>query len=144
MREPPHGAVSLRRAPAGYLFSYDYVIPDLSADQVVHGVESNIVFGNDYVPPQFVNHVLTPADTALHHAMAGYWTRFAATGNPNIDDETVVHWPLFRSPLGGGRGANRLLIFDAAIRDDKRLQEGNCDFWEPFFLKTILGSTTAR
>ena len=54
-----------------YLFSYDYVIPDLSADRVVHGVESNIVFGNDYVPPQFVNHVLTPADTALHHAMAG-------------------------------------------------------------------------
>jgi para-nitrobenzyl esterase len=127
-----------------YLFSYDYVIADLSPDRVVHGVESNIIFGNNYVPLQFVNHALTPADTALHNSMAGYWARFAATGNPNIDDETTVHWPLFRSPLGDGRGADRLLIFDTAIRADKRLQEQQCDFWEPFFLKTILGSTTAK
>lgn len=123
-----------------YLFSYDYVIPDLSADRVVHGVESNIVFGNNYIPPQFANHALTPADTALHNAMAGYWTRFAATGDPNIDDDTVVHWTMFRSPLGDGRGADRLLIFDATIRADKRLQEEHCDFWERFFLRTILGS----
>jgi para-nitrobenzyl esterase len=127
-----------------YLFSYDYVIPDLSPNRVVHGVESNIVFGNNYVPPQFVNHALTPDDTALHNSMAGYWARFAAAGDPNIDDETVVHWPLFRSPLGEGRGADRLLTFDAVIRADKRLQEQHCDFWEPFFLKTVLGSTTAR
>ena len=84
------------------------------------------------------------AERKLSDDIIGYWARFAATGNPNIDDETTVHWPRFRSPLGDGRGADRLLIFDAAIRADKRLQEQQCDFWEPFFLKTILGSTTAR
>jgi hypothetical protein len=87
-----------------FLFSYDYVIDDLSPDYVVHGVESNIVFGNAYVPTQFSNHPLTPADLALHRLMAGYWTRFAATGSPNVDDDSVFHWPLFKDPTGPGRG----------------------------------------
>jgi para-nitrobenzyl esterase len=127
-----------------YVFSYDYVIPDLSADRVFHGVESNILFGNNYVPPQFASHALTPADNAVHAAMAGYWTRFAATGDPNVDDDALVHWQLFRSPLGAGRGADRVLIIDAAIGGDKRLREQHCDFWERFFLRSILSSTVAN
>jgi para-nitrobenzyl esterase len=123
-----------------FVFSYDYAIDDLSPTYVFHGVESNIVFGNNYVPPQFANHALTAADNALHLSMAGYWTRFAGTGDPNVDDDTVMHWPLFRSPLGDGRGADRYLIFDSQAHGDKRLRAAHCDFWEPRFLRTLLGS----
>jgi para-nitrobenzyl esterase len=126
-----------------FLFSYEYVIDDLAPGRVIHGVESNILFNNAYVPPQFASHALTAADTALHQAMAGYWTRFAASGDPNTEDESVTHWPMFRFPLGPGRGADRHLILDTVIRADKRLRESACDFWEPFFLRTILGSVPA-
>ncbi|HEX5214713.1 MAG TPA: carboxylesterase family protein [Vicinamibacterales bacterium] len=126
-----------------FLFSYEYVIDDLSPDYVVHGVESNIIFGNAYAPMQFPNHPLTPADLALHGLMAGYWSRFAATGSPNVDDDTVVHWPLFKDPTGQGRGSNRFLIFNGGARADKRPREQACNFWEPYFLRTILGKVPA-
>ena len=71
-----------------YVYSYDYVIDSLAPDHVIHGVEANILFGNDYTTPAFTaNHPLDASDLALHSAMAGYWTRFAKTGNPNSDDD---------------------------------------------------------
>jgi len=126
-----------------FLFSYDYVIDDVFPGRAIHGVESNIVFGNNYVPPQFSSHVLTPDDRTLHASMAGYWTRFMLTGNPNTEDESVVHWPAFKDPLGIGRGANKHLVFDRVIAADKRLRESQCDFWEPFFLRSMLGGVPA-
>ena len=121
-----------------YVFSYEYEIDDLAQDRVIHGVEANILFRNDYVPPQFLSHPLNAFDNALHAQMAGYWTRFAATGNPNMDDDSVVHWQTFRHPPGAGRGADRYLVLDAVIRSDKRLRESACDFWEPLFFRSML------
>ena len=126
-----------------FFYSYEYVIDVLSPVKVIHGVESNILFGNAYVPNQFPTHALDASDLALHAQMAGYWSRFAATGNPNIDDDTVAHWQDFRDPLGAGRGANRYLTIGSAIRSSKRLRESACDFWEPYFLKSMLGRTPA-
>jgi para-nitrobenzyl esterase len=125
------------RVPA-YLYSYEYVIDDLAPDRVIHGVEGNILFRNNYVPPQFASHPLTPSDLALHAQMAGYWARFAATGNPNVDDDSAVHWHTFRHPTGKGRGADRHLVLDSTIQSDTRLREAACDFWEPFFLGSML------
>jgi len=110
---------------------------------VIHGVESNIIFGNNYGPPLFPSHPLTPSDLALHGAMAGYWTRFARNGNPNVDDDTVVHWPAFTDPVGDGRGSNKYIVFDSIIREDKRPREAACDFWEPLFLRSMLGNVPA-
>ena len=42
------------------------------------------MFGNNFGPPLFASYVLGPTDLALSQAMSGYWTRFAATGNPNL------------------------------------------------------------
>ena len=126
-----------------FSYSYEYELDDLFLDRVIHGVESNIIFANNYVPGQFPNHPLTASDLALHGAMAGYWTRFAQNGHPNIDDDTVVHWPAFTDPVGEGRGANKYLVFDAIVREDKRLREAACDFWEPFFFRSILGKLPA-
>jgi para-nitrobenzyl esterase len=135
-------AISATHTPA-YLYSYEYVIDEVFPGRAIHGVESNIIFGNPYVPMQFPNHVLTPADLALHESMAGYWTRFASTGTPNTEDDTTVRWPLFRHPLGLGRGADRYILFDAEIGTGKRLREPQCDFWEGFFLRTMLGDLPA-
>jgi carboxylesterase type B len=112
-------------------------------DRVIHGLESNILFGNAYVPNQFPNHPLNAIDLALHAKMAGYWTRFAATGNPNVDDGTEVHWQKFADPSGAGRGANRYIVLNTTIRTDKRLREQACDFWEPYFLRSMLGKVPA-
>jgi para-nitrobenzyl esterase len=135
-------AIERTRTPT-YLYSYEYEIVDLSLDRVLHGVESNILFGNDYLPPLFPRHPLTAADELLHAAMSGYWTRFAATGNPNSDDDEVVHWPAFKHPTGPGRGSDKYLVLDSVIREAQRLREAQCDFFEPLFLRSILGGLPA-
>lgn len=126
-----------------FVFSYEHEIDDLFPDRVIHGVESNILFGNNYGPPNFPPYVLNATDLALHAAMAGYWTRFAATGNPNSDDESVVEWPRFRAPEGIGRGSLNYLILDPSIREGLRLKEAECAVWEPLFLRSMLAGVPA-
>jgi len=130
------------RAPV-YVYSYDYLIDAVFPGRVIHGLETNIQFGNAYTPFQFPSHPLDATDLALHAQMAGYWTRFAAAGNPNVDDETVVHWHAFRDPFGQGRGASRHLVLDTVIKSEKRLRESACGFWEPYFLRSMLGKVPA-
>jgi hypothetical protein len=75
--------------------------------------------------------------------MSGYWARFAARGNPNSDDELVIHWPAFKHPSGVGRGADKYLVFDSLIREGMRPRETQCDFFEPFFFRPLLGALPA-
>jgi para-nitrobenzyl esterase len=127
-----------------FVYVYEHVIDDLSAGHVIHGVEGNLLFGNDYVPPQFASHALTADDNALHAAMAGYWTRFAATGVPHTDPVTRVPWLDFKEPFRNARISNRFLVIDRNIRPGKRLRgTTHCQFWDGFFLKTMLGSVPA-
>jgi para-nitrobenzyl esterase len=120
-----------------FLYSYQYQIDDLSVDHVIHGVESNIVFGNNYVPQQYPNHPLGESDLALFRAMSEYWTTFAAQGNPNREPSGLVRWPAFTRPNELGRGPDLSLILDATIRGAERPQEANCEFWEPRFLRPM-------
>jgi para-nitrobenzyl esterase len=135
-------SIERTRTPV-FLYSYEYEIDDLSLDHVIHGVETNILFNNPYQPPQFPNHPLDASDVALHAQMAGYWVRFASTGNPNTDDESVVRWPAFKHPTGSGRGADKYLILDSVIREGMRPREAACDFFEPFFFRAVLVSVPA-
>jgi para-nitrobenzyl esterase len=126
-----------------FLYSFEHEVDDVFPDRVIHGTESNIVFGNNYVPNQFPNHPLDANDLVLHAIMAGYWTRFAATGNPNVDDDSVFHWPLFKDPRGSGRGSNKFVVFGPPVDDGKRPREAQCEFWEPMFLRTLFGQVPA-
>jgi para-nitrobenzyl esterase len=132
-----------RTGTPAFAYSYEYEIDALSRDHVIHGLESNIVFGNNYVPPQFTTYALQPGDLALHASMAGYWTRFAASGNPNVDDDTIVRWPAYRHPGGGGRGADKYLVFDAVIVERLRQHESECDALSPFFFRSTLAGVSA-
>ena len=118
-----------------YLYSFereaDAVVPDL----VIHGLDRNFVFGNNFGAPS--NYVLNADDMSLFRAISGYWTRLAATGDPNTADGNVVPWPGYKHPTGNGRGSDKYLILDWPVREDKRLREAQCDFWEPFFLGSI-------
>jgi para-nitrobenzyl esterase len=125
-----------------YLFGHE-VVP-VAGNRVVHGLEVNFVFGNDYAPPLFPTYALGPADLDIAHAMAGYWTRFATTGNPNTDDPTVVHWPAIARPEGSGRGVDKYLGLQQPIQAGNRLSESRCDFWEPYFFRSISGAVPAN
>jgi para-nitrobenzyl esterase len=120
-----------------FLYSYEYQIDELSLDHVIHGVESNIIFGNNYVPPMFATHPLDESDLALFKAMSQYWTTFAALGDPNREPTQLTRWPAFNRPNELGRGPDLSLVFAATIRGDERPRTTNCDFWEGRFLRPM-------
>ena len=134
--------ISGSSAAGVYLYSYEYEIDELSLDHVNHGFESNMLFGNNYVPPIFAAHVLTAADLTLHSVMAGYWARFATTGDPAGLAEQ--RWTRYAEPRGR-RGARRdHLILDSSVRRGDDLREEACDFWDGFFLRSMLASKPAK
>ena len=61
----------------------------------------------------------------------------------DTDDDTIVHWSAFKDPLGLGRGSNQYLVLDSVIRKAKRPREDACDFWEPYFLRSMLSKAPA-
>ena len=132
--------VERTRTPV-YVYSFEHEVDAVSGDQVIHGLDTSFWFGNNYGPPS--NYVLGPDDRALSNALAGYLTRFAAGGNPNIDDESVVHWPGFTHPAGLGRGPAQHIVLDWPVSTDKRLREVQCDYWETLFLGSINGAVPA-
>ena len=134
--------VERTRTPV-FLYSFDYEVDPVVLDRVVHGLDVNFVFGNNFSPPLFVSYALNLTDRALSQTIAGYWSRFAGTGNPNTDDPAVVHWPAFTRPNGAGRGVDKHLLFDVSIHEGPRLREAQCDFWEPYFFRSASGSVSA-
>lgn len=122
-----------RTATPVYLYSFERETDAAGGDHVIHGRDTNFVFGNNF--DRSPHYVLNNADLALFGAMSGYWTRFAAQGNPNSDDATVVHWPVFKH--------SKYIAFAWPIRRGQRLREEHCDFWEPFFLGSVVGSVPA-
>jgi para-nitrobenzyl esterase len=138
--------VSRAGTPA-YWYSFEREVAAVAGDQVIHGMDTNFMFGNNYGAP--ANYVLNPNDLALSRSIIDYWTRFAAAGNPNIvghggvqgqaagalDDDD--RWPATHGENG------RYLVLDVPIRHDKHLREKYCDFWEPFFLRSVVASVPA-
>jgi carboxylesterase type B len=132
---PEHDTGKREKAPV-FMYSYDYVLDDLSPGHVIHGVEMHIIFGNNYAPPAFAaNHVLTPTDLALHSIMASYWATFAANGDPN--HESLLPWPEYR------KNHNNFLSFDTVLTNGVDQREAACAFWSPFFFQSMLGGVPA-
>lgn len=126
-----------------YLYSFHYSIAGLILGRAFHGIDVNLVFGNNFGPPS-PPHVLTPDDENIFIKVSGYWTRFAERGNPNIDDVNVAHWPRFKHPTGRGEGADKYLLIDSTFQEGKRLREAQCAFWEPYFFRSITAAVPAH
>jgi len=98
-----------------------------------HSTELQYVFGKipllDTTPP------FKPDQFALSAQMMGYWTRFAATGNPNGGG--APNWPAF----GGAKPQIQELIPKATAPESEAAFAGahQCAFWA-----TIEGPTPNR
>jgi len=112
---------SARRAAAGgasvYLYNFARPIPLPILQPLMlgatHGAEIAYIFGS-VTPPQEV-------DRTLGLAMEGYWTRFAATGDPNGDQE--LSWPQYDD------ATDMRINFDAPISLLSGFRRPECEFW---------------
>jgi para-nitrobenzyl esterase len=84
-----------------------------------HSAEIQYVFGH---PATLGQARFRGADLALHQAMAGYWTRFAATGDPN--GEGAVSWPAYDS------SADAHLVLDTVIATGTAADAEACLLWD--------------
>ncbi len=83
-----------------------------------HGLDVFFVFG--HLDTQ--NYRPSAAETALSDAMIGYWSRFAATGNPNGGG--AVEWPPAKA------GADPYVGLDSTIAAGDGVRTAQCDFWD--------------
>jgi para-nitrobenzyl esterase len=122
-----------------YSYSFEYAVENVAPGRAIHGLETNFLFGNNFGAPS--NHVLTAADLVLFRAMSGYWRRFAETGNPNSLPE-AIRWPTFRLdryPLL----SDRYLVLDDIIKEANRLHDRECNFWDRFYFRSVIGPVPA-
>ena len=101
-----------------YLYQFARIAPGGDNIGAIHASEVSYVFGNRlaWLPRD-------ETDEALSQAMAGYWTRFAATGDPNGGQAPT--WPVH----GGDREAYLELGNTIAAKVD--LKRDVCDALEP-------------
>jgi len=123
-RQFARAAVGTSGAPVWryvYTHTFENNDPNLTPYRSFHGAEKHFVFGD----PSFAdpgNYTPTPAELALSGQIMGYWTRFAATGNPNGAQATV--WPPYNATTDP-----MLQIDDVSVQiPGYRTQQ--CDFYD--------------
>lgn len=111
-RCPTRTYARLRSASGGTVYLYSFDIGD-----AMHAAELSYVFGN-------LNSFLAGVGWSpeLSDEVQGYWTRFAATGDPNGDD--AVDWPVYET------ASDAHIVFDTTVTASSGLAEANCDFWD--------------
>ena len=129
--------VSRARVPV-YLYSFAYTIDAVAPRRSIHGLEANLLFGNNFGAPS--NHVLTAADLRLFQTMSGYWGAFAERAQPGSSD--AVHWPVFMF-RGYPLVSERYLVLDGTVTQAEHLNDRRCDLWDQYYLRSLVGSVPA-
>lgn len=104
-----------------FLYSFERpvelaVMPGLGS---FHAAELMFVFGTDFVDGLAT---LSDEDLPLSAAIQGYWSRFAATGDPNGGD--AVAWPSY------DEASDEHLTLDLVIAAGSGHKDEVCDFWD--------------
>jgi para-nitrobenzyl esterase len=104
-----------------FLYSFNGPLTGVPIAQLVgtafHSSELPYVFGNSYLLGS-----VPDAGAPLVGAIEGYWTRFAATGDPNGGSDPT--WPAYAT------AADTNVNLDTAITVDSGLEASSCDFWD--------------
>ncbi|WP_078868851.1 carboxylesterase/lipase family protein [Streptomyces sp. NRRL B-1347] len=118
-------ALAPRVPTYAYLFS-DPNAPRLPGLPAVEGFPYGAAHGFElpYLFPTVTVPEFTPEQHALADDMAAYWTRFAATGDPN--SPTTPHWPRF----GTGPTVQSLAPGPGGIRPVDAATAHHCAFWD--------------
>jgi para-nitrobenzyl esterase len=101
-----------------YYYPHAYSNSPLTALRAFHAAELPFVFRTFDV----LGYEPTAGDVALSKAMAGYWTRFAAAGDPN--DGAAFLWPLYDA------ATDKALVLDDELSTKAKIAESRCDFWD--------------
>jgi para-nitrobenzyl esterase len=104
-----------------YLYSFagtlaSTPVPQL-ANKAFHSAELPYVFGASYLLGS-----VPAANMALVDAMEGYWTRFAATGDPNGGTDPA--WPAYAA------SSDQNMTLDTTIAVASGHEKSACDFWD--------------
>jgi para-nitrobenzyl esterase len=118
---PTHRAAQAIASNGGTAYLYQFVYPfqvTLAPGAVAaHTFELPFVFGN-----QLYGTSLGDADQPLSDAIVGYWSRFAASGDPN--GASATSWPTY-DPAG-----DQNLVLDATVGTASGTFAGRCAFWD--------------
>jgi para-nitrobenzyl esterase len=127
-----------------YVYSFDYTVDPVNPGRAFHGLESNLIFGNNFGAPS--NHVLTPPDLVVFDAMSTFWRRFMETGDPNPRG-VPIQWPLYRpfdaANVSDPSSSDRHFVFGDRLGIASHLRDSQCNFWESFFFRSVVGAVPA-
>ncbi len=103
-----------------YLYTFQRLPsqPLLDDAGVIHSAEIPFVFGIDTFPLGKVG----PDGLPLSEAMQGYWTRFAATGDPN--GAGALAWPPYDA------AGDQHMLLDLPLAAGTAHKQAVCDFWD--------------
>ncbi|MFO0755402.1 MAG: carboxylesterase/lipase family protein [Byssovorax sp.] len=90
------------------------LFPNLGA---FHSSEVPFIFGNPYLG---IN--LDAEEQKLSKAMVGYWSRLAASGDPNGKD--ALAWPAYDA------AGDQNIVLDLMLSTQSGLSKDDCDFWD--------------
>ncbi len=102
-----------------YFFSQVLSSPLYAPLGSFHGLELWFVFQR---VEAIQGYLARPEDVALQEAILGYWTRFAATGNPN--GSGAVPWPAYTPDT------DPYLELGTPVSAGAGLRPAKCDFWD--------------
>jgi para-nitrobenzyl esterase len=102
-----------------YHFTHPFTFPLYDDLGAYHSADIPFVFQNPYITVR-----LNAEERVLSDAIQGYWTRFAATGDPGTDPTTSIAWPAYDA------ATDPYLTLDLTLRAGSALKPDRCDLWD--------------